>query len=656
MRLQLWTIFILIFLLPLIVNAQYQESSLYRVYKQTVPFFSSDTAQINVWLKAAREMTATHPADASRASSESGLALLKKAKTLSLSIGYTTGAAISLLELSSYYNSIYNNKKARELLREAYPYCTANSSSPKNNYGIIWHIRMASTFVWGTEKDSAMIYLRNAEKSAIQANDTNMLLTIYFNIGSAWLSDGNPNNALYYLKKTEQIAQQSNSNLAGLIYNNIATIYNERNNLDSAYYYATRALAISLQKNWKLQQEIAYNCLGNYFLKSSKNDSAAAYYQKAIALQTGNVEYRRISLWGLGNIAYQKRDLKQAIQYALQGAEVDKNVILKADAAISFYRGLSILYSELGDYQSAYQYEMKLSKLRDSTYNTSRAKTIDKLETQWRVAEKDKELAEKRMLLLKEKGKIKNRNIWIAATSLCIISIAILFFSFYRSSKRKIHILQQQEEINKLKAVVHGEEKERTRIARELHDGIGGLVSAANINLNMLGDEHPLLVKDAIYQKTEMLIDSISREVRKTAHNLMPDILLRHNLPEAIRLFCAYVQKEGKLDIKILENGSFEKMQQDFLLSVYRIVQELIQNIIKHAKATNVFIQLHTNETMMSITVEDDGIGYDTTKAGNGMGLQNIQTRVKAMNGNINIESGYNRGTSVYIEFDIKRT
>src|SRR5690606_19812683 len=135
----------------------------------------------------------------------------------------------------------------------------------------------------------------------------------------------------------------------------------------------------------------------------------------------------------------------------------------------------------------------------------------------------------------------KKRNSWITGISLLVLLIGGVFLIYYRNTRRKLHIMQQQEEINALKAMHQGEEQERNRIAQELHDGIGSLLSAASINLNTMADTCPQVRQNTFFRKTKTLMVEVNTEVRKTAYNLMPHTLLQYNLPDAIRLFCSYM-------------------------------------------------------------------------------------------------------------------
>lgn len=230
-----------------------------------------------------------------------------------------------------------------------------------------------------------------------------------------------------------------------------------------------------------------------------------------------------------------------------------------------------------------------------------------------------------------------------------------------RSDKRKKHlhkkqlqVLQQEQQIERLQAMMKGEEQERARLARELHDGVGGMLAAIQMNVSAVESaENPAATARGL-QGVMHLVENTAGEVRRTAHNLMPDILLKHNLPEALRIYCDRVNNGNGLQIDLQFHTPLEGLDKAFELPLYRIVQELIQNIVKHAQAGHAIIQFRMQEDILHVTVEDNGIGFDTSREQEGLGLNNIRSRVQLLQGVVTIDSAAGRGTTCYMEFDLK--
>ena len=150
------------------------------------------------------------------------------------------------------------------------------------------------------------------------------------------------------------------------------------------------------------------------------------------------------------------------------------------------------------------------------------------------------------------------------------------------------------------------------------------------------------------------MLDNASADVRKTAHNLMPDMLARFGLYEAIRLFCEHINQRNNLAVHYQTIGGIARYEDSFELVVYRIVMELLNNIIKHANAKQVLVQFARNDNMLCISVEDDGIGFDPAlNKTDGLGLSSLKERVKYLKGTLDLDSGIGQGTAVNIEFDV---
>lgn len=151
------------------------------------------------------------------------------------------------------------------------------------------------------------------------------------------------------------------------------------------------------------------------------------------------------------------------------------------------------------------------------------------------------------------------------------------------------------------------------------------------------------------------MLDDTSAEVRKTAHNLMPDVLLRHSLKDALVLYFEQLNNQNHLRLELQLYGDTSQLEKSSQLTLYRIIQELVQNIIKHAQASYAAVQIMKLEEKLSVIVEDNGVGFNQQDTDNGYGLQNLKFRVQSLQGHIYIMSAQGRGTTINIEFDTQK-
>lgn len=207
------------------------------------------------------------------------------------------------------------------------------------------------------------------------------------------------------------------------------------------------------------------------------------------------------------------------------------------------------------------------------------------------------------------------------------------------------NFIQQQ----RTQAVLEAEERERIRIARDLHDGVGQTLAAARMTLgNYLSQKK--IESSEMQNSLDLLEDSI-KEIREISHNMMPSSLTKFGLTSALKQFTNKVNALGKIEIELQIVGFKERSDEKIELMLYRIVQEIISNIIRHADARKVNIELVRHDTELILIVEDDGRGFDTARTENhGIGLKNIATRVEYLNGSVNFDSSIGKGTSVVIE------
>ena len=204
--------------------------------------------------------------------------------------------------------------------------------------------------------------------------------------------------------------------------------------------------------------------------------------------------------------------------------------------------------------------------------------------------------------------------------------------------------------------MLKGQEEERSRIAKDLHDGLGGLLSGTKLSFVNMKENLILTPESAAqFEKSLAMLDTTITDLRKVAHNLMPEALVKFGLNEALRDYCNSIQNSSKITVDYQKLGLDRKLSNTADVFVYRIVQELVNNAIKHAKASEIIVQLALSESKASITVEDIGIGFDIiiVKNKKGSGLDNIEYRVHYLNGTIDTQTSVNNGTSVNIELNV---
>ena len=270
------------------------------------------------------------------------------------------------------------------------------------------------------------------------------------------------------------------------------------------------------------------------------------------------------------------------------------------------------------------------------------------------VLEQEKELQQ---LRLRQKSTF-NYILIASATTLLIISL--LSYRNYRQKQKlqqlRINELETEKQLTATEAVLKGEEQERTRLAKDLHDGLGGLLSGVKFSLSNMKD-NLIITPDnmAVFERSLDMIDASIRELRRVAHNMMPEMLTKFGLDEALKEYCSILNGTRLLKVKYQSLGMEARLDKSLEIIVYRIIQELLNNILKHASASEAFVQLVRETNRLNVVVEDNGKGFDTAilEKNKGAGWMNIRSRVDYLKGQLDIHSEAGKGTLVNIEFNI---
>lgn len=308
---------------------------------------------------------------------------------------------------------------------------------------------------------------------------------------------------------------------------------------------------------------------------------------------------------------------------------------------------LSDAFVQKGDNKKAIAFLNKMIKLKDSANTIENEKALDALKASYEADRQKKELE------LKEAKIAKQQTIIAALTITAILIIAFIFLLH----KRKQSLLKAQlqtallvEKNNAAKKILEAEEKERKRIAEDLHDGIGQMMSAVKMNISSLADKIQFTNEQDknLLDKTLALADESCKEVRTISHSMMPNALLKTGLSSAVKTFLDKIDHK-KINVQLHTEGLEHKLDDNVEIILYRVIQETVNNVIKHAKANRLDIAIVKDEDGIACTIEDNGVGFDTNLPTNGIGLKNIQSRVAYLNGTVEFNAAMNKGTLVAI-------
>lgn len=390
---------------------------------------------------------------------------------------------------------------------------------------------------------------------------------------------------------------------------------------------------------------------------------AVTNYDQAIqnAKVTSNIYMQATFSHAKARCLLKLNQINEAREEGLTALKLARSIDKKREILES-QKVLSMVEAAAGNYAKAYSYLEEYQKGNDSLHTSEITEKIQSLDKKYQSAlkeeniiqlQKDKQLQE----LLTRRGQLLNYV--LAASVLVLLIIGILVFRNYRQKQRlqqqRINELETEQKLLATEAVLKGEEQERTRLAKDLHDGLGGMLSGIKYSLNTMKGNLIMTPDNAqAFERSIDMLDNSIKEMRRVAHNMMPEVLLRYGLDAALKDYTTEINNSGITHVVYQSMGEENKqLSQTSLLALYRVVQELMNNAMKHAAASEVLVQLFWENEKLVVNVEDNGKGFDAAllEQSAGMGWKNIRSRVELLKGTIDIHSEPGKGTSVNIEF-----
>ena len=479
----------------------------------------------------------------------------------------------------------------------------------------------------------------------------------YANISNSYIRLEMFDKALFYADSAFKYFKQINK-LSGLanIYNNYGLIFAEKKQYAKTLDYYNKSLKIKEQLGDKGGQANSLINLGTAYYDLKDNVKSLACYKKAEALFLSVGDTKGVAT-ARTNIAQLKADLKDTAGVSYSKKAFD---YARKHSALEEQRGTALaLYHnyEVGkDFANAFYYRKVYDSLNNLIINESMLKQIALLETRFQTEKKQQQIK----LLSKQNTiqqlQISKKDLTIYIIAIAFVLSAVIAYQLYSRSKIKQQANLQaaiaHQQNLAAKGIIEAEERERKRIAGDLHDGVGQLFSAVKLNLGVLiskylakGDEADLLA-----EKTMAMVDESCTEVRSIAHQMMPNALIKSGLVSAIRDFVNKIQSD-KLKIAVQAEGIDKPLDENVETVLYRVIQESVNNVIKHAGAGMLDIFLLRDDNEITVTIEDNGKGFDSSDKSKfgGIGLKNIVSRVEFLKGTVDISSQPGKGTLVAI-------
>ncbi len=556
----------------------------------------------------------------------------------------------SLYEKNDYLGVIQLNK--------LHNFTEVDTISARSNFLI------ANAFVNLNQEDSALVYYQQALKlySSLKRNEDEVAVKrdIFEVLKSQNSYSFKHKN---YLEDICKYAENENSSKwLSYCYTSTGIEYFRKNKIDSAKYYFFKALDLPKSFDDFYSENDLYSLLGSlYSNKLKSQDSALIFYNKALNIYYRDTIIRKninkeFNIFNnIGNTYRRSKNYNMALEYYLKAEAISLPKFRKKSKKI-LYNNMSTTYYYQKNWEQAYNYLYKYDSIKELISLKEQNTTISEIKEQY-----DNEKLRADNLEIENKRK-QNRNLLIAAIAIILFggSIMLLIQNNTRKKQKlaeqekalesqKLATVLKEQELVSIDAMIEGQEKERQRIANDLHDDLGGLMATVKLHFNVLKDKKT----PELFDKTTTLLDEAYQKIRSIAHAKNSGVIAKQGLLVAVQNMADKISASNKISVDVIDHGLEHRLENSLELTIFRIIQELITNVMKHAEATEATIHLTNHEDILNIMIEDNGKGFNpnqvTTKH-KGMGISSIDKRVEHLGGNMTIESEHKKGTTVIID------
>jgi len=645
--------FIIFLLVPLIEN--FGQVTSRDSLLQLLPEQKEDTNKVNLLYAIGDAFENSSP--------DTAKIYIRKGGDLSNTINYTKGVqkfyrhiAYIYAVQSKYDSVLYYNRLGLEL---------AKSKSDTFSIGVsLFNIGIAYRFM--SDYENAVIYNLEGAKLLEGKGYTNIEAGLYDGLQVLYMTLGQYDQAIPYGEKAVSIGRlQKDQNPLAVALNNLSLSYMEVDRLADAETVLVEALAVSRNIENKSVEGSVLNNLAEIAIREGKTELLKSYAERSLQIhrEINSSEGIAISTRCMAIYYLHQNDFAKANEYCLAALKIDNEngFLLEKSQCL---KTLSSVAFASQDYDAGYRYFLESQKLDGEIFNESLAEKESSLKIKYETEKKElliKELeSEKKVNQLAMKHRTLVNYLLVGAL-VTILFISVLSYWNYKQKQKlqqqRISELETEKKLLATEAVLKGEEQERSRLAKDLHDGLGGMLSGIKYSFSTMKKNLIMTPENQlVFERSIDMLDSCTKEMRRVAHNMMPESLVKFGLQAAMQDFCNDINESGVLQVTFLPIGLDNLLlDQTTAIAIYRIVQELMNNILKHASAKSAIIQLSNSEGHFTITVEDDGKGFDASilDKTRGIGWTNIQHRVDLLKGNLDINSQPEKGTSVQIDFNI---
>lgn len=616
-------------------------------YSHDLDFFFQDSVEIEDF-KRTRELVDSNP-DSARVVAFKAIERFEKQQNEPAQLQY-----FYLLGITYFLQSDYN--KALEYsfrsLQLSIKYNLGNQTARANNMIGIVYSNM------GMHTD-ALGYMLKAKSLHEQGQDSVSYANTLNNIGLVYLNVEAFETAKNYFDMAYDIYQKiDNQTGIGNTSNNLLVYYRHANMPDSAEYFFNQSIKVGTQLNSHYALSNAFLEKGNLFAVLNDPQNAIAYYLKSdsVASQVKLMQMRSVARIEVAKTYLGMKELDSAYTFAKSAYDIALEIGNKKLEYVA-NEVFSLIFEERKEFEKALAYKNLAIEQKAEFQAQSHANQMYRLEIDELNRDKEKQeifIAEQSMHIASQRNQL---HIAIVSFFALLVILSFIYYYLFNKNRQKqtnqIYENKIRHSLEMTKAVLEAEIQERKRIGMELHDGLGPLLGLVKLNITNILREDGLSPNKGkeLLRSAAANLDDILKEMKNISKNLAPIVLIEKGFESAVKDLVMRLQNLKYFDVHLSMNGWDNKVDSFVEHSLYRAILEVMNNIISHANASVVNIEVLKNGREITIIIEDNGVGFDPSTSGNnGQGLKNAATRIEGMGGKFFIDSMPNRGTIIIME------
>lgn len=639
---QIFTLLMLSYLLPqAVVSQQQNNDSLLTALKA----HKEDTSKVRTLYRLAMNFE--------KSNLDSATLMLEKLRELSASLRYDLG-------LYLYYERAtvvsFTNGDFEKALKESKQGLEMAKKLKNTGYEAVMLNNIAICYGYMDKFQEQLDYTLQAKDKVEMAKDSAKLSGLYHGLSNVYSNLGQNRKALDWALLSIRLYSEfgKRNDYINRVYAAVAQTYQAMGIADSAEIFYNKAISESKRLNDKFAEGTIYKYAAHFYSNTGNYDKMLEMAKQGLPLAK-ELNSRQLEAGSYFNIAeanYYNRNKAEAyrnVKLALDIAEKDSIMQQVQDA----YRLLSYIAATDGDLNTSTLARNKADSLREAALNEQVALNAADLEKKYETEKKENQIR-LHEATIRQKNTL---NYVLISGAVALLIIFILSYLNYRNKQKlqqqRISELETEKQLLATQSLLKGQEDERSRLAKDLHDGLGGLLSGVKLQLGAMKGNLILTEENArAFNNALNKLDESISEMRRVAHNMMPEALLNMGLKQALQDFCDGLAESQNFSITCEFYGLEQRMAPSVEIVLYRIIQELLNNAVKHSGASIILAQVIRQQDRVTITIEDNGKGFDTANLEQmrTAGLRNISSRVNYLHGSLDIKSAPGKGTSIHIE------